>query len=520
MPPPTLWLQSLASWALPVWSLGVLLFSLRLVWGCRQVSALRRRGRTAEAPVLAAIAGVAARMGVTRPVRALVISLAEGPSVVGWLRPVILLPSAALLGLTTEQLEAVLAHELAHIRRYDYLVNLLQILSETLLFYHPAVWWTSARIRHERELCCDDIAVRSCGDALCYARALTRLERLRVMTPALALGSTGGSLLYRIQRLAGGAAQESGPSKLPAVLALSLGLLCFALNLHWAHGQEPQAKAPERENVFLFHARDAAGVTVDLGGAAVLHRTSVEYPRAAVEKAVQGTVTVEATLDAGGNVTDALVTSGPVELRKAALQSVLQWHFAPDQAGSRRQVAIAFRTPPPEEPQEERGVAVERGAWTVTTTRTEQARADVEKLERQIVELQREMADREQAVRKSNDAVASADVQTREATERIAELENRLQAARESRSEEPPLSGRTLKKIEVIGLSDQLRTTLVSRLPVHLGDAVTHQVMEAITAALRQFDEHLEHTLVPLEDGQIELRIMAPGSGIFELRRK
>ena len=104
----------------------------------------------------------------------------------------VLLPSATLLGLTPEQLEAVIAHELAHIKRYDYLVNMLQMLVETLLFYHPAVWWLSARIRHERELCCDDLAVDSCGDALCYARALTRLERLRISAPAAALGSTGG----------------------------------------------------------------------------------------------------------------------------------------------------------------------------------------------------------------------------------------------------------------------------------------------------------------------------------------
>jgi beta-lactamase regulating signal transducer with metallopeptidase domain len=100
------------------------------------------------------------------------------------------------------QSEAVLAHECAHIRRYDYLVNLLQSLPETVLFHHPAVWWISAPIRHERELCCDDLAVRSCGDVLCYARALASLERLRVTPLRLALSVSDGSLLYRIRRLA------------------------------------------------------------------------------------------------------------------------------------------------------------------------------------------------------------------------------------------------------------------------------------------------------------------------------
>ena len=99
------------------------------------------------------------------------------------------MPSAALLGLTREQLVSFYAHELAHVRRHDYLVNMLQILVETLLFYHPAVWWVSAQSRQEREHCCDDMAVRTCGDAVCYARALTRLERLRITTPAMAMGS-------------------------------------------------------------------------------------------------------------------------------------------------------------------------------------------------------------------------------------------------------------------------------------------------------------------------------------------
>ena len=262
------WMELLQTWALPVWSLGVLLFSMRLVWGCRQVSILRRRGEPASSEILASVLALANRLGIARPVRVLITAAADGPSVVGWLRPVILLPSATLLGLTPQQLEAVLAHELAHVRRYDYLVNVLQILAETLLFYHPTVWWISASIRHERELCCDDLAVRSCGDALCYARALTRLERMRVMTPSLAMGSTGGSMLYRVRRLMGAGAHEYGPSKLPGIVALSLALGCFALNLHWARGQERPLTI-----TLTTSAADRAGVSVDTAGSVVLHRT-------------------------------------------------------------------------------------------------------------------------------------------------------------------------------------------------------------------------------------------------------
>src|SRR5262249_15029310 len=149
--------------------------------------------------------------------RLLVSSDTDSPSVTGWLRPIILLPLSAIAGLTPDQLEAVLAHELAHIRRHDYLVNLLQMAAETVLFYHPAVWWISARIRHERDLCCDDLAVRACGGALCYARALTALEKMRAGHPALALGSTDGPLFLRIRRLISGGG-EYGPSKLSGMV--------------------------------------------------------------------------------------------------------------------------------------------------------------------------------------------------------------------------------------------------------------------------------------------------------------
>src|SRR5207253_10299038 len=123
------------------------------------------------------------------------------PAVVGWLRPVILLPASALTGLTPQQLDVLLAHELAHVRRYDYLVNLVLSVIEMLLFYHPAVWWVSRRVREEREHCCDDMAVPACGDAHFYATALLGMERLRSPLPTLSMAAAGGSLVARVRRL-------------------------------------------------------------------------------------------------------------------------------------------------------------------------------------------------------------------------------------------------------------------------------------------------------------------------------
>ena len=143
------------------------------------------------------------RLHIARHVRLLESTIVDVPTVIGWIKPVILMPASALAGLTPHQLEAILAHELAHIRRHDYLVNLLQTVVETLLFYHPAVWWLSRRIRAERENCCDDLAVSLCGDPYTYAQALADLEELRAPGRHLAMAANGGSLAERVRRLLG-----------------------------------------------------------------------------------------------------------------------------------------------------------------------------------------------------------------------------------------------------------------------------------------------------------------------------
>jgi GWxTD domain-containing protein len=119
---------------------------------------------------------LAGKMGVSQPLVLLESSLANGPIVVGLLRPAILFPAGLLSGLPVSQLEAILLHELAHVRRLDYLVNLMQTLIESLLFYHPAVWWVSRLMRDERESCCDDAVVAVRGNVHDYAAALVTLE--------------------------------------------------------------------------------------------------------------------------------------------------------------------------------------------------------------------------------------------------------------------------------------------------------------------------------------------------------
>ncbi len=191
-------------WFVVAWAIGVLLSAVRLAGGWAQARRLLREDAfAADDRWTEAVTRIAARLGIRRPVRLLESARVQVPIVIGALQPVLLLPASALSGLAPAQIEAVLAHELAHIRRHDYLINLLQSAVETLLFYHPAVWWVSHTIRVEREHCCDDLAVSACGDAVLYARALTAIETMRQEHGGLALAVSDGSLLARVRRLLG-----------------------------------------------------------------------------------------------------------------------------------------------------------------------------------------------------------------------------------------------------------------------------------------------------------------------------
>ena len=146
----------------------------------------------------------------------------HAPAVVGLLRPVLLVPVGALAGLPAEQVELLLIHELAHIRRYDYLVNALQSMVEALLFYHPAVWWVSGQMRSEREMCCDDAAVAITGDAPGLARALAQIGAAEHAHQQAAMAATGGSLVNRVARLLGVPRPASRTHSLAAVAAAAL----------------------------------------------------------------------------------------------------------------------------------------------------------------------------------------------------------------------------------------------------------------------------------------------------------
>jgi len=198
-------------WLAVTWLSGVVFLSVWNLGGWFVARRLQFLGTTpASAELAARMRTLVDRTRVTVPVRLLVSSLTQVPVVIGWFRPIILLPVVCVSGLSTQQIDAILAHELAHIRRYDYLVNLLQTVVETFLFFHPVVWWISRRIRAEREHCCDDMAVAVCGSRVEYAEALASLEQQRAaIGPAVAARDRRDSTaLSRVRRILGVARDE------------------------------------------------------------------------------------------------------------------------------------------------------------------------------------------------------------------------------------------------------------------------------------------------------------------------
>lgn len=256
-----LWIAGNARYLLPwidgVWMAGVLLLALRAAGGWYELQLLRRRA-VAVIPmeVEASFRRVSKQLRMGRKVVLRVSDEVISPMAMGVWRAAILLPVSALMQLSPAQLESVLVHELAHIRRWDYLYNLLQTTVECLLFFHPAVWWVSRCARDLREACCDEVAARSCEDPMVYAEALLQLEEQRSRTLQLAMAAKGhdGSLLMRVRQILGeGMTMERTTAsgvRVAVAGAIVLGLLMgsrVASGLNLAHRFKPVTAAVKRE---------------------------------------------------------------------------------------------------------------------------------------------------------------------------------------------------------------------------------------------------------------------------------
>ena len=300
-------------WLVMFWLAGIAALSLRALIGWYLVQSLKRLDTLAvPADLLQRCHDLQRRLAVAWPVRFLLSRRIDVPMVVGWLRPVVLIPVSAVTGLAPEQLDALILHELAHIRRLDTVINILLIAVETVLFYHPAVWWVSRQVRTEREHCCDDFAVSACGDAGVYVEAMTSLETWKA-TSRLALAANGGKLKHRVARLLDAPA-EAPRFPLSAVTGLALlGLVAASVAV----------------------AAPSTGGK-NLGATAIKPIMETHqippYPNESIHDQEEGRVLVEVTIGTDGAVSQAVVVkpSGHQRLDVAAANFVKgYWRWQP-----------------------------------------------------------------------------------------------------------------------------------------------------------------------------------------------
>ncbi len=365
------------------------------------------------------------------------------PVTFGLWRPVVLLP-VRFPELPQGLRDAILWHELLHVERHDWFFTLLEEVVRAVFWFHPAIWWLLGEIQLSREQAVDHEVIQRTNAREEYVDALLAIAGARAqadLAPA-PLFLRKRHLKQRVVSIF--KEVHMSRTKLLSTLAAGLGVLTLACWL--VTSTLPLAAAPQS---------DGAGVAVDLGGAAVLHRTPVAYPAAARARGIQGEVSVELTLDGAGNVADARIIAGPEDLRKAVLQSVLQWHFARE-SGATRRVTISFRST------QVPAAAAAPGAPATTAT------------------------------------VQDSDLARRLATQRA-----RVQ---------PTFVGRTVKTIRVFGLPDSSRTELMGRLPVHEGDVLTADSMQKIAEVAKAYDEHLSLSIGNMGASEASIVISTPNA--------
>jgi len=292
------------------WLACVAALALRSALGLAWIARARRTGGRNEHWQLR-LSHLARRLGIRRSVGLRIVETLASPITAGWWRPVVLVPAALMARMPPELLEALLAHELAHVRRHDFLVNLLQNAVEILLFYHPAVWWLSRRIRHERELVADGIAAQLTGEPRRLAQALSELEKMQFATQRLALAADGGDLLQRVRHLLAPQEQHSNWKAAVAILGVTAACLAGYANARADAADVPAARTP---------------AVVDFKSCA-----KPLWPGEDLQAEHTGTVTLSFNIDQRGNVTGSRVvkSSGHPGLDQAAREGISKCHFKP-----------------------------------------------------------------------------------------------------------------------------------------------------------------------------------------------
>ncbi len=374
------------------------------------------------------------------------------PVTFGLRSPVVLLPRN-FDELPPAMQEAVLCHEALHVERHDWAFTVAEELVRALFWFHPAIWWLLGEIQLAREQAVDREVVDRTQARDHYVDALLAVAGARMefdLAPA-PLFLRKRHLKQRVMAVV----KEIRMSRTRSIATLLLGLGLMAVAGWFVTAAFPLAAEPQL-------VVDGPGISVELSGAQLLHRPAVRYPAEALAEGVQGTVAVQVRLGADGTVVDANIVSGPDELRKAVLESVLSWHFSKDSAGGGRTVTVSFQLPA-------------------------------------------------QAAAPAGPAHLSPEFQAEVAARSAAALANTLA---QKGIQAPGLEPSKIVSIEVSGLSEQARADLLAALPVHVGDAFSPDAMNRTYLAVRAFDSHLLLTGRTDKNHETTLSISTPDATV------
>ena len=434
--------------------------AVRLGWlaaGLLKLAKYRRNGR--EMPLPAEWRGGAGHA------KLLLSDEVSGPVTFGFLRPVVLLP-ASFPSLSEPMQRAILCHELLHVERRDWLFTAGEEIMRAALWFHPAIWWVLGEIQLAREQTVDQAVVE-----MTQARG-PYVDTLLAMAGVMPQADLAPAPLFlrkrHLKQRVMGVMQESGMSGKRLIFVQTAAVTMMAAACWFVTGAFPLAAQPQV-------VADGLGVSVNLNGSQLMHRSAVVYPSAALAKGVEGTVVVQVKLDANGEVADATVLSGPDELRRGVQQTVLTWHFDKSAALTTRVLNIDFVMP--------LNVAVMTAAGT-----REVAVAPAIPAARTAV------------------AVTSSPNSGGQPSSEFNKLE---QFYKMQHPATPPIP-RRISGIVVTGLPDSARDQLLAQLPVHTGDLWSPEASQRTAEAVRAFDSHLVITANATDGGDWTLSIETP----------
>ena len=476
---------------------------VRLSWlaiGLLKLARYRRQGRAIPLPPEWNGAGRRARLLVSDEI--------SGPVTFGFFRPVVLLPSD-FLSMPQAMRDAILFHELIHVERRDWLFALGEELVRAVFWFHPAIWWVLGEIQLAREQTVDRAVIEMTQARDPYVDTLLAMAGVNLagVNPQMDLAPAPLFLRRRhLKQRVIGLIQEAGMSKTRMMIAQIAALTMMAVACWFVTGAIPLHAQAQM-------VADGAGVTVNLNGSQLMHRSPVMYPADAFTKGVEGTVVVQVRLDANGEVIDDAVLSGPDELRKGVQQTILNWHFDTAAGSATRVVNIDFVKPAnavgagaPSAVLRPQIVANTptpggRGGATAMTT---QATPQAQPLEQQYLFMQQEMAALERRAAQTNDPVDAA------LLDQVRKKIEAFKAANAQQFPQSPPDG-TIERIDVAGLTESARQQLLVQLPVRVGDPHSREAVARLTEAVHQFDEHLAVSgSSPGNSGVWTMRIATP----------